>query len=136
MHNIQKYKFGNPSSTHKKGREAKLIIENSRNQIAHAIGVSSKNIIFTSGGTESNNQVLWSMLVQTKKSHILSNYIEHPAVLNVLQYLKNYGIDHDLVSVDNNGLISIQELKNKIKKDTEFSFLLCSQIMKLGQFNQ
>ena len=117
MHNIQKYKFGNPSSTHKKGREAKLIIENSRNQIAHAIGVSSKNIIFTSGGTESNNQVLWSML-GNKKSHILSNYIEHPAVLNVLKYLKNYGIDHDLVSVDNNGLISIQELKNKIKKDT------------------
>ena len=74
MHNIQKYKFGNPSSTHKKGREAKLIIENSRNQIAHAIGVSSKNIIFTSGGTESNNQVLWSMLGNKKKSHSIKLY--------------------------------------------------------------
>ena len=63
IHKVQKDIYGNPSSIHKKGREARSIIEKSRYQIAKAIGTEPDKIIFTSGGTESNNHVLWSRLI-------------------------------------------------------------------------
>ena len=87
INEIQKNNYGNPSSIHKKGRIARSLIEKSREKIANAIGTEPTKIIFTSGGTESNNQVLWSRLGK-KRNHIISDVIEHPAILNVLEFLK------------------------------------------------
>tara|TARA_B100001250_G_C19784672_1_gene783564 strand:- start:848 stop:1960 length:1113 start_codon:yes stop_codon:yes gene_type:complete len=117
MHEIGKKTYGNPSSVHKKGRKARSIIEKSRRQIADAIGSEPNKIIFTSGGTESNNQVLWSRLGQ-KRNHIISNLIEHPAIINVLKFLKNYNINYSLCPVDSKGEISLNNLKKEIKVNT------------------
>jgi cysteine desulfurase len=68
INKIQKNNYGNPSSIHKKGRIARSIIENSRLKVANAIGTEPEKIIFTSGGTESNNQVLWSRLGKKKRT--------------------------------------------------------------------
>ena len=80
MHEIQSKSFGNPSSTHKKGRQAKSIIEKARNQVSASIGASPNQVLFTSGGTESNNQLLYSLIGKTK-NHIITSKIEHPAIL-------------------------------------------------------
>lgn len=117
MHSIQKEVYGNPSSIYSQGRKAKAIIENARSQIANAINCESKGIFFTSGGTESNNQVIWSLLGK-KKSHVISNSIEHPAIIKVLDKLKEHGLEYDLTTVNEIGRISISELKNYLKKNT------------------
>ena len=62
MNSIQVDVYGNPSSVHKQGRKAKAIIEKARNQVAQAIGAESNQIFFTGGGSEANNQILWSIL--------------------------------------------------------------------------
>ena len=117
VHQVQKHLYGNPSSIHQKGRDARSIIEKSRNQIASAIGAEPNKIIFTSGGTESNNQVLWSRLGE-KKNHIISNKIEHPAIIGTLKFLKNHNIDYDLCKVNSKGIISLNNIKNNIKSST------------------
>jgi cysteine desulfurase len=80
--------FGNPSSVHASGQKAKTLIETSRGQMAKAIGCNSNEIIFTGGGTEANNLVLWNLIHQ-KKKHVITSVIEHPAVLTVLDNLEN-----------------------------------------------
>ena len=117
MHSIQKEVYGNPSSIYSEGRKAKSIIENARNQIANAINCESKKVFFTSGGTESNNQVLWS-LITNQKFHVISDSIEHPAIIKVLEKLKNHGLEYDLTSVNDIGRISIPEIKKSLKIDT------------------
>ena len=67
MHSIQKDVYGNPSSVHFQGRKARSLIETARKQVAKAIGTIPNNIIFTSGGTEANNQVFWSLLNHSHK---------------------------------------------------------------------
>ena len=74
MHEIQSRSFGNPSSNHKKGRQAKSIIEEARNQVSESIGAAPNQILFTSGGTESNNQVLFSIIGKTK-NHVITSKI-------------------------------------------------------------
>ena len=114
---IQRDVYGNPSSVHAQGRKAKAIMEKARRQIATAIGAKPNQIIFTSGGSESNNQVLWSMFNRNKK-HILSTAIEHPAILNVLKSLEKSGISHDCISVDRNGIMNFHEFENSIQDTT------------------
>ena len=75
--------YANPSSIYSKGRKAKLLIETARNQVANAIGAKSEQILFTSGGTEENNQVIWNKLTGEKKDLIVSS-IQHPAIIKVL----------------------------------------------------
>ncbi len=114
---IQKKVYGNPSSTYSIGKDARLLLEKSREQVAKSINTVSNKIIFNSGGTEANNQVLWSM-IGSNKNHVISNEIEHPAVTKVLQRLKSFGLEHCLIKVNKNGFINIDELKSKIKKNT------------------
>lgn len=109
--------YGNPSSNHFLGRKARLLLETSRNQVANAINTAPEKIIFNSGGTESNNHVLWSMLGKDK-NHIISNAIEHSAIIKVLQRLKNLGVEHTLVKVDKDGLVNISDIESKIKSNT------------------
>ena len=117
--------YGNPSSVYTAGRKAKSIIEKSRFKIAAAINANPEQIIFTSGGTESNNQVLWSMLKKSN-SHVISNTIEHPAVIKVLKHLKLLGLDYSLVNVDNNGLVNLNELDKCITPRTKLVSVMMS----------
>ena len=113
----QKEVYGNPSSTYSPGKKARLLLEKSREQIAKSINTIPSKIIFNSGGTEANNHVIWSML-GNNKNHIISNEIEHPAVIRVLQTLKNFGLKHCLIKVDRKGFINLNELESKIQKNT------------------
>lgn len=117
MQEVANAHFGNPSSIHKYGQKARAIIENSRRQIADALGVRSRNIIFTGGGSEANNMVLQNILYNNKK-HVITSSIEHPAILKVLKHLKNFGVSYTTVSVDKFGLIDPANIESAIRADT------------------
>ena len=93
INDINREIYGNPSSVYSSGRKSRSIIENARNQVANSISANPEQIIFTSGGTESNNHVLWSILNNNHR-HVVSNRIEHPAVLKVLHFLSQYGLKY------------------------------------------
>lgn len=117
MQVMQTENYGNPSSIHLLGQKSRSIIENARTQIAKAINADQEQVIFTSGGTESNNQVLWSMLHNNKK-HIVSSKIEHPAVIKVIEFLRCLGLEYSLIGVDSKGIISIKDLENATSNNT------------------
>lgn len=103
--------FGNPSSTHSFGRNAKSILELSRKSIAKQLNASAQEIIFTSCGTEANNWILRSAVADLKVKRIITSKIEHHAVLHTVQALqKEFGIQVDYVAVKSNGEIDITDL--------------------------
>ncbi len=111
--------FGNPSSRHSLGKEARIEIENARDKIADFIGAKSDEIIFTSGATESNNFAVKGLaLANPKKKHIIVSAIEHPSILETCNSMKKQGYKIDIIGVDSEGIVKIDELKKKIKKDT------------------
>ena len=87
MHEVNRDFFANPSSIYKTGRKSRLLVEKARTQVANAIGASSEQIYFSSGGTEANNHVLWQIIKQEKK-HVIISEIEHPAVSKVLKEIE------------------------------------------------
>ena len=109
--------FGNPSSTHKWGQKSRSIIETARSQMADSIGCSPYEIIFTGGGTESNNLVLYN-IIHNPKTHVITSAIEHPAILNVLDRLKKFGIETTILKVDKTGIINPAYLKETIRENT------------------
>ncbi|TQQ84904.1 cysteine desulfurase [Peptacetobacter hominis] len=113
-------KYGNPSAAHRKGLEIEKDIKDIRRNIARTIGAKEKEIIFTSGGTESNNTVLRSCaeIYGKRKKHIISTKIEHPSVLNTLEYLEKKGYKVTYLEVDEKGMISEDELRNSLSEDT------------------
>ena len=117
MQKTESEHFGNPSSTHSWGQKSRSVIENARNQMADSIGCSPYEIIFTGGGTESNNLVLYN-LIDNPKNHVITSAIEHPAILNVLAHMKKFGIETTILKVDNTGLINPDHLKKTIRKNT------------------
>lgn len=113
--------FGNPSSLHEEGRKSKRIIEQARQNIAKLINADSPEIIFTSGGTESNNSVLnfaAELIRNSEKNNIIVSAIEHPSILKKAGKLRELGIDVRFLSVDSNGRINIDELKSLIDHNT------------------
>jgi cysteine desulfurase len=103
--------FGNPSSSHSFGRQAKSVLEFSRKSIAKALNASSQEIIFTSGGTEANNLILRNAVSALKVERIISSKIEHHAVLHVLDALKvEFGTAVDYVNILSNGEIDVTHL--------------------------
>ena len=117
MQKTESEHFGNPSSTHSWGQKSRSVIENARNQMADSIGCSPYEIIFSGGGTESYNLVLYN-LIDNPKNHVITSAIEHPAILNVLAHLKKFGIETTILKVDNTGLINPDHLKKTIRKNT------------------
>ena len=109
--------YGNPSSIYDLGRKAKHVIEKARNQFADSINCNPKEVIFTGGGSEANNIILWNMVHQ-KRKHVITSSIEHPAVLLVLKELEKLGVEHTIVSVDKNGCVNPDDIKNNITSDT------------------
>lgn len=106
--------FGNPSSAHGFGRTAKSAIESARKSIASLIGAEAKEIIFTSGGTESDNMVLQCAVKDLGVKTIISSKIEHHAVLHTLDTLADQGVSIQYASVTPKGNIDYQELENRI----------------------
>ena len=113
--------FGNPSSLYRRGQDAKKVLEDSRIEIANVIGASPKEIFFSSGGSESDNWAVRSVAEignKNGKKHIISTTIEHHAMLHTLTKLEEEGFEITLLEVDENGLISLDDLKDAIKDDT------------------
>lgn len=118
-------KFGNASSVHQWGRETKVLLEDTRDLIADFIGARSSEIYFTSGGTEANNFAIKGMAFNQfgKKNHIISTKIEHSAVIDSLEYLKErFGFNITYLNTNRFGEINIDELENSVTPDT---FLVC-----------
>ena len=117
-------KFGNPSSLHSFGREAHDAIEDSRKKVANLIGAKEKEIIFTSGGTESDNLAIRGVAYLNKDKikeegpHIITSSIEHPAVLETCRDLEKEGFKVKYLKVDRYGFIDLEELKENISKGT------------------
>ena len=117
MSDLNQNIYGNPSSIYASGRKAKNIIEIARRKLANAINSKPSEIIFTGGGSEANNIVLWDM-VHKKRNHVITSSIEHPAILLVLRELEKLGVKHTIVPVDKNGLIDPDDIKKNIISDT------------------
>lgn len=112
--------FGNPSSKHMKGVEAEKYLRQSREIIAKTLKVNEKEIYFTSGGTESNNWALIGTAMANRRAgnHIITTSVEHAAILQPMMYLKEQGFDVTFLPVDETGRISLQDLKEALRKDT------------------
>ena len=112
--------FGNPSSNHEFGLIAKEAVENARKQLAELLNCTPEEIIFTSGGTESNNFSIQgsAFYLKDKGKHIITSSIEHPAVTEVCKYLESKGFEVSYLPVDEFGRISIDELEKAIRTDT------------------
>jgi cysteine desulfurase len=111
-------RFGNPSSLHAYGLEARKAIEDAREQIAHAIGAAPPEIVFTSGGTESDNMALRGVLRNRSGDHIITSAIEHPAVLETCKFLEQLGHEVTYVSVDDDGRINPGDVEEAIQDNT------------------
>ncbi|MFH0861170.1 MAG: cysteine desulfurase family protein [Candidatus Altiarchaeota archaeon] len=112
--------FGNASSLHEFGREAKEALESSRQTIAEKINAEPDEIVFTSGGSESDNLALkgTAFALRPKGSHILTSKIEHPAVLSTCKQLEKEGFSVTYLSVDSEGFINLKELESSITDKT------------------
>ena len=112
--------YGNPSSMHHKGVEAEQYVRYAKETLARLMKVNEKEILFTSGGTESDNIALigTAMAHHRRGRHLITTRMEHPAVLQTMTYLERQGFDVTYLSVDREGRIRLQELERAIRKDT------------------
>lgn len=112
--------YGNPSSLHMKGIEAERFVETAKKKIAKTLRVSEKEIIYTSGGTESNNLAIIGAAMANRRAgnHIITTSIEHASVENPMEFLKEQGFDITYLSVDENGIISLEELEEAVTEQT------------------
>ncbi|MBN2667672.1 MAG: selenide, water dikinase SelD [Bacteroidales bacterium] len=112
--------FGNPSSVHSYGQATKQAVEKARKQVATMLNCKVSEIIFTSGGTESNNYAIKGTAYarQHEGKHLITSMVEHPAVLEVFRFLEKQGFDTTYINVDNDGVIKLDELKKAIRPDT------------------
>ena len=115
--------YGNASSTHLKGEEARRAIEESREYLAKQIGAKHKELIFTGSGTEANNLAIKGLFFRNypAKNHIVTTKIEHDCVLNACKWLETKGAKVTYLNVDERGFVDLEELKNAI---TEKTFLV------------
>ena len=113
-------RFGNPSSIHSFGQEGKAAIEEAREKIANLIGAKQEEIIFTSGGTESNNSALKGVAYanQHKGNHIITTPLEHHAIIEPCNFLEKSGFKVTYLPVDKDGLLNPEEVKKAITTKT------------------
>lgn len=111
-------KYGNASSLHSFGTEARDAIEKSREMVASLIGAEREEIIFTAGGTESDNIAIKGTAFREGKGHIITCQIEHPAVMNTCRYLEKKGFDVTYLPVNEYGLVNPGDVEDAIRDDT------------------
>lgn len=112
--------YANPASLHQAGNKAEQLLESARKQIATLAGDAESTVIFTSGGTEANNLAVvgYANSLKHRGNHIITTEIEHDSVRNACLHLQQEGFEIDFLSVDEAGEVSLEELKQKIRKDT------------------
>jgi cysteine desulfurase len=120
MMEVMSHNFGNPSSIHSFGREARHYIDLARETLAKSIGAKENEVIFTSGGTEADNMALFGVAesYQHNGKHIITTQIEHHAVLHACQRLEKLGFEVTYLPVDETGIISLNDLSEALRKDT------------------
>ncbi len=111
-------KYGNASSPHSAGSEAREALEESRARVAALIGASPEEVIFTSGGTESDNLAIFGAAMKKGKGHIITSCIEHPAVLNSCEYLEKNGFQVTYAPADSDGIVKLDALERSIRPGT------------------
>ncbi|KOS67920.1 cysteine desulfurase [Lysinibacillus contaminans] len=112
--------YGNASSVHRAGREARKYIDNARDVLAQSIGAKPGEIILTSGGTEADNTAIFGTAYarSTEGKHIITTQIEHHAVLHCCEKLEREGYDVTYLPVDSKGIVSVEAVKNALRDDT------------------
>ncbi|ARJ49927.1 cysteine desulfurase family protein [Staphylococcus lutrae] len=112
--------FGNPSSIHTQGRDARRLLDESRRTVAKYLNAQPNEIIFTSGATEANNTAIKGIAYanQTKGKHLITTKIEHHSVLHVFEHLEKQGFEVTYLDVDEMGLIDLEQLKKSMREDT------------------
>lgn len=112
--------YGNPSSIHSVGRDARRAVENARKQVASALGCEPREVYFTAGGSESDNWAIRcaAKVTEGKGKHIITSAIEHHAVLHTCAYMEKQGYRVTYLPVDEDGLVSVEDVKNAICDDT------------------
>lgn len=112
--------YGNPSSMHLKGMEAENYIKEAKTRIAKTLKVKEKEIVFTSGGTESDNLALLGVALANQRAgkHIITTEVEHAAIHAAVQFLEEFGFEITKIPVDGNGVISLEKLEQELRNDT------------------
>jgi cysteine desulfurase len=112
--------FGNPSSSHSYGTAPRQAVENARRQVAGILNCSAREVVFTSGGTESNNHAIKGIAqaMRDKGNHMITSAIEHPAVFEVCQALEAFGFETTYLPVDQQGVVSIESVTKAIRPET------------------
>ncbi|MBB5172758.1 cysteine desulfurase family protein [Texcoconibacillus texcoconensis] len=116
---VQQY-IGNPSSLHPLGRQAERLITQAREAVSSLLGVKSKEILFTSGGTEGNNLAIkgTAFRYRNRGRHLITTKVEHPSVYEAFQYLEGQGFEVTYLPVDKTGAVSVQKVKEALREDT------------------
>mgnify|MGYP004462741123 FL=1 len=112
--------YGNAAAKHRKGVEAENLIREAKKAIADTLKVQEKEILFTSGGTESNNTALIGTALANRRAgkHLITTGVEHPSIYNTMSFLEEMGFEITYLPVDHLGHISLEELENAIREDT------------------
>ncbi|MBR4731509.1 MAG: cysteine desulfurase [Lachnospiraceae bacterium] len=120
MTQIMCQQYGNPSSLHLKGMEAEQILRSAKETLAKILKVNEKELLFTSGGTESDNLALRGVAsaYQRRGRHLITTQIEHPAILQTMHYLEEQGFQVTYLPVDANGRIRLEDLQRSMRQDT------------------
>ncbi len=120
MNRVQEQCFGNPSAMHEKGIAAERVIAEARGQVASVLGVSDKELVFTSGGTEANNLAVCGAARRNRNrgNHLITTVFEHPSVLNCFHYLEGEGFKVTYLPVNQSGLIDLSMLQDEITPAT------------------
>ncbi|MCC5905443.1 MAG: cysteine desulfurase [Balneolaceae bacterium] len=116
--------YGNANSAHQLGRMSKVAIEDAREEIAHLIGAEPSEIIFTSGGTESDNAIIKGTIAATRKKEIITSPIEHHAVIHPSESLKLQGVRITYLQPDSDGIIQPEQVAEAISDDTAIVSLM------------
>lgn len=112
--------FGNPSSAHWYGIAPRQAVENARRQVAALLHCEPEEVLFTSGGTESNNHAIKSAarLMKGRGRHLITSAVEHPAVLSVCRYLETCGFETTVLPVDDSGIVRLEDVEAALRPDT------------------
>lgn len=112
--------YGNAAARHMKGVEAERLIKEARAEIARSLKVQEKEILFTSGGTESNNMALIGTALANQRAgkHLITTAVEHASIYNTMEFLREQGFEITYLPVDSYGYISLDELRDAVREDT------------------
>ena len=121
--------MGNPNSIHALGVKSKVLLNSATKQICELLDIDEKELIYTSGATESNNLAFKGVAeyYKSKGNHIIVSKLEHPSIYRICDYLKNNGFEISYVNNDSDGLVDFEDLKRLVKPETIF-VSICAKI--------